>query len=123
MELYAAAFVVHALTAQFGSGLGPIPGEERFQNLADPEQLTGLPESARALALQTAEREGVDGWLVPCEDTSALRDAFRDAFADPDRLAAMGRSARERIETDFTVQREADALVAFYRSMQQQQIA
>ncbi|MEL6545746.1 MAG: hypothetical protein AAFQ82_14025, partial [Myxococcota bacterium] len=42
MELYAATFLIHALSAtSFGSGLGPIPGEERFQNLGEPEDLTG----------------------------------------------------------------------------------
>lgn len=42
MELLATTFVLHALTSQaFGSGLGPIPGEERFQNVGGSEELTG----------------------------------------------------------------------------------
>lgn len=42
MELLAATFLAHAFAAQsFGSGLGPIPGEERFQDLDESEGLTG----------------------------------------------------------------------------------
>ncbi len=33
------------------------------KRVTDPDQLAGLPDSARSLALQAAEREGVEGWL------------------------------------------------------------
>ncbi len=40
--------------------------------LTDEAQLAGLPESARALARQTAEQRGLDGWLLTLELPSYL---------------------------------------------------
>jgi len=37
------------------------------KHLADDASLSGLPETARALARQTAQREGLDGWLLTLE--------------------------------------------------------
>ncbi len=42
------------------------------RRVSDPGQLAGLPESARALALQTAEREGVEGWVFTLDLPSYL---------------------------------------------------
>lgn len=42
--------------------------------------------------------DGQDGWLVPPRDIDALVARFREAAADRDRLAAMGRAARARAE-------------------------
>jgi oligopeptidase A len=42
------------------------------RHLADEAQLAGLPESARALARQTAEQRGLDGWLLTLELPSYL---------------------------------------------------
>lgn len=42
------------------------------QQLTDEAQLAGLPDSARALARQTAQRQGLDGWLLTLELPSYL---------------------------------------------------
>ena len=40
--------------------------------IADPSQLQGLPESARALAWQTAARDSQEGWLFTLEEPSYM---------------------------------------------------
>lgn len=42
------------------------------KHLTDEAQLTGLPESARALARQTAHQRGLEGWLLTLELPSYL---------------------------------------------------
>lgn len=61
------------------------------KHLTDETQLTGLPESARALARQTAQQRGLDGWLLTLElpsylpvlnyaENRALRRELYDAY-------------------------------------------
>jgi len=40
---------------------------------------------------------GRSGWLLPPGDVSALANALAEALGHPDRLAAMGQAARERV--------------------------
>jgi len=40
---------------------------------------------------------GRSGWLLPPGDVNALADALAEALSHPERLAAMGRAARERV--------------------------
>ena len=42
------------------------------RRVTDPGQLAGLPESARGLALQNAEREGAEGWVFTLDLPSYL---------------------------------------------------
>jgi oligopeptidase A len=62
------------------------------KHVVDVEKLSGLPESALALAAQTAEREGLDGWLLTLEfpsyhpvityaDDQALRREIYSAYS------------------------------------------
>jgi glycosyltransferase involved in cell wall biosynthesis len=55
--------------------------------------------------------DGVDGWLVPARNVDALAEALRQAAADRDRTAAVGRRARARAER-WTARESGDALVA-----------
>jgi len=61
------------------------------RNISDESQLTGLPDSAIAMAKQTAEREQQDGWLFTLEfpsyiaimtyaDSAQLREEMYTAF-------------------------------------------
>ncbi|HRD66431.1 MAG TPA: oligopeptidase A [Candidatus Competibacter sp.] len=61
------------------------------KHLANDTQLAGLPESARALARQTAQQRGLDGWLLTLElpsylpvlnyaDDRELRQELYDAY-------------------------------------------
>ncbi len=45
---------------------------------------------------------GESGWIIPPNDITALCDALREAFDQRDRLAEMGRAARERVASQFT---------------------
>lgn len=53
----------------------------------------GLPENVR---------DGLDGWVVPAGDIDAMADVLRRILANPQVLAPMGRSARERVEHMFS---------------------
>ncbi|MFW7339922.1 glycosyltransferase family 4 protein [Pollutimonas sp. H1-120] len=53
----------------------------------------GLPENVR---------DGLDGWVVPAGDIDAMTDALRRILENPQALAALGRSARERVEHMFS---------------------
>lgn len=46
--------------------------QEWTRHLSDESRLAGLPESARALARQTARQRGLDGWLLTLELPSYL---------------------------------------------------
>lgn len=61
-------------------------------------------------------RDGVEGRVVPPDDAQALANALAALAADPDRVAAMGRAARDRVLDGFT---EADVMAtvtALYRA-------
>lgn len=53
--------------------------------------VSGIPEQVT---------EGVNGHLVAPEDPRQLAEAIQDVFADPARLARMGRASREKILRD-----------------------
>ncbi len=46
--------------------------------------------------------DGVTGYLVPANDPGSLAEALKKAHADPDRLAVMGRAARQRVVNHYT---------------------
>ncbi|MES1242688.1 MAG: glycosyltransferase family 4 protein [Acidobacteriota bacterium] len=64
-------------------------------------------------------RPGVDGILVPEGDTAALADAVLALLADPERAAALGASARRRVEAEFDAGIAAERSLAWYRSLRQ----
>lgn len=53
----------------------------------------GLPDKVRP---------GLNGWLVPPDDSSALAAALEDALSDPARLHAMGLHSRDIVEREFS---------------------
>jgi oligopeptidase A len=59
--------------------------------ISDEGQLTGLPDSARAMARQAAERKGIDGWLLTLDIPSYLAVS---TYADD-------RALREQIYTAY----------------------
>jgi glycosyltransferase involved in cell wall biosynthesis len=62
-------------------------------------------------------RPGVDGILVPEGDTGALADAVLGLLADPDRAAALGASARQRVEAEFDARIAAGRSLDWYRRL------
>lgn len=53
--------------------------------------------------------DGVTGYLVPPRDDAALAEGIVNVLSDPDRARKMGRAARERVESEFTLRRSVDA--------------
>ncbi|MBN2307451.1 MAG: glycosyltransferase [Candidatus Hydrogenedentes bacterium] len=60
-------------------------------------------------------RDGLDGFVVPAGTVDPLADALRALIAEPGRRIAMGRSARERILSAFTLEQFAARTVDAYR--------
>lgn len=59
-------------------------------------------------------REGVDGWLVPQMDVSALAGRLLDLSSDPALCARAGASGRARIFGEFSSRRMVEATLAVY---------
>ena len=76
---------------------------EGFGFPASEAMACGLPVVANAAGAlpEVVGSDGQCGRLVPPRDPRALADAIRDLLAEPERLARMGRAARERVERVF----------------------
>lgn len=59
--------------------------------------------------------DGTTGHLVPPGRAAGFADRLVDVLTDPERGSRMGRRARERISTGFSLGRQARAIVAVYR--------
>jgi glycogen synthase len=65
----------------------------------------GLPDKVRP---------GINGWLVPPGDASALAGAISGALGTPGRLPEMGRAGREIVEREFSWATAAAATLRLY---------
>jgi glycosyltransferase involved in cell wall biosynthesis len=68
----------------------------------------GLPDKVRP---------GVNGWIVPPGDASALAAALSGALSLPGRLEAFGRAGRTIVEEEFSWRAAGDQTVALYREL------
>jgi glycosyltransferase involved in cell wall biosynthesis len=62
-------------------------------------------------------RSGTSGLVIPPDDPDALEKAMLSLLDHPDDARRLGWSARERIQTDFDPDVEADRLVELYRKV------
>lgn len=62
-------------------------------------------------------RPGMDGLVVRSDDPGHLAEAFVALAADPARVAAMGRSARERVAQQYTENAVSGTVAALYRTL------
>lgn len=62
-------------------------------------------------------REGVDGFVVPINDSKAVKAKLKTLLSDDDKLAEMGVAGRERVLEHYSVEREANELCNFFRSL------
>lgn len=77
----------------------------------------GLPcVGVRGEAMQEIIEDGRTGLLVPPGDEAALAQALARLLADPPMRAALGRSARERVEASFTWDRVVEQLTPVLQS-------
>ncbi len=78
----------------------------------------GVPVVAtRVGAFDKLVVENTTGLLVPPDDIPALEAAIRDALSDRDRLADWAVAGRSFVMSDFSIKREAAALVDLYRDL------
>jgi mannosyltransferase len=62
-------------------------------------------------------REGVDGYVVPVNDLAAVVDKLNGLLSDKNKIIQMGVAGRERVLQHFSVEREAEELCEFYKSL------
>jgi glycosyltransferase involved in cell wall biosynthesis/Ser/Thr protein kinase RdoA (MazF antagonist) len=60
--------------------------------------------------------DGRTGWLVPPADPAALEHAIVQLLADPKRASDMAVAARERVESEFSANAQAEQLAELFRA-------
>ena len=78
----------------------------------------GAPVIAtRVGAFEELVRHGQTGYLVDIEDVEAITTHLTELLADDERRMQFGKAARIHAATHFTIEREAQTLIALYRDM------
>ncbi|MCP5303472.1 MAG: glycosyltransferase, partial [Pseudomonadales bacterium] len=67
-----------------------------------------------------AVRDGVDGYVIPVRDIPAMVEKLTTLLGDGQLRERMGRSARERVEAEFTLERQAKVFGQMYEAAQLQ---
>lgn len=62
-------------------------------------------------------REGQDGFIVPIRDVEALKEKILYCYENPAVCAALGESARQRVQTGFTWSDYGEKMIAAYRKL------
>ena len=77
---------------------------------------SGIPVIATDIEqiAEVADRNGVNGFLVPFADVRAVADTVSAIVADPDLGRRVGASGRERILGEYTIERMVERCVAVY---------
>ncbi len=73
--------------------------------------------ASRAGAAEFVVEDGVTGMLTPPGDVDALVAALEPLMRDPDSATAMGERARGRVLEKFSLDAEANAIAAVYRTL------
>jgi mannosyltransferase len=73
--------------------------------------------AARAGAAEFVVEDGVTGVLAPPGDVDALAAALEPLMRDPASAHAMGERARARVLQKFSLEAEANAIAAVYRTL------
>lgn len=117
--------------------LGPLPYDQMqervrraavcvFPSYAEAQPLAWMEAMACARPLvgydlgwaRELVRSGVDGILVPPGDVRALAEAVLSLLADPERAAALGASARARVEAELDSAVVARRALGWYESLE-----
>ncbi len=62
-------------------------------------------------------RQGIDGYVVPINDLTAVKDKMDLLLSDQEKLVQMGEAGRQRVLKHFSVEREAKELCDFFRKI------
>ena len=81
--------------------------------------LEAMASECAAVATQTGVfpeiiLNGENGWLVPCDDMSALADCLFAMTKNPSKLAETGTRARQRVLESFTIEKTAGRTAKIY---------
>jgi glycosyltransferase involved in cell wall biosynthesis len=88
---------------------------EAFPNALIEAMATALPVVAtRVGGIPEVVRDGVNGRLVPPDDSGALADAVIALMDDPAAAAAMGQAARHDVERHYTIDRMVERFEQLY---------
>jgi hypothetical protein len=91
---------------------------EAFGVAAIEAQAMGLPVvCSDAGGLPENVEDGVTGFVVARRDTSALADRLQALASDPALRRGMGRAARLRAESEFSLERQLDGFEAIYEQL------
>lgn len=74
--------------------------------------------ASQAGAWEEIIRPGIDGYIVPIDNQTAVTEKLALMLADTNSLAKMGRAGRERVQNYYRVEDEAKRLTRFFRSLQ-----
>jgi len=61
--------------------------------------------------------DGISGFIVEPGDPVAIREKILELYKNKDRLAAMSAAAKQRVLSEFTVERTARETIAVYQDM------
>jgi glycosyltransferase involved in cell wall biosynthesis len=79
---------------------------------------TGLPVVASELSgACDCVTEGKEGFIVPARDVARTAEAIQWCYQHRDERRAMGRAARARIESEFTLDHYNQRMIALYRGL------
>ncbi|MGS2719510.1 glycosyltransferase family 4 protein [Paraglaciecola aestuariivivens] len=74
--------------------------------------------ATQAGAWEDIIRPGVDGYIVPVNDQKAVTEKMDLLLSDSQVLQQMGQAGRQRVESQYRVEDEANRLITFFRSLQ-----
>ena len=95
--------------------------EEGISNAALEAMAVGLPiVTTAAGGMEEAVRDGLDGYVIPVRDIPALVEKLTTLLSDSQLRERMGRSARERVETAFTLERQVKVFDQMYETIRLQ---
>ncbi len=78
----------------------------------------GLPILSTTVGgIPEAVRDGIDGWLVPPKDSSALSTALLEILTNPDERARRGQNAHQRVLKSFTVEPQVAKIEAILQQV------
>jgi glycosyltransferase involved in cell wall biosynthesis len=79
---------------------------------------SGLPVVATELSgARDCVAEGKEGFIVPARDVDKTAEAIQWCYDHRDETRAMGRAARARIESQFTLHHYNQRMIALYREI------
>ncbi len=90
---------------------------EGLPNVVLEAMASGKPVVATAVdGTVEAVVDGVTGYLVPVKDTEALSKAIIKLLEDRKLMEQMGKRARERVEKNFSLEKQVDSFERLYSS-------